>query len=74
VVKKQNLGLRGRSKLYLQLTIGFIIGVLVYTFSRIDPVTYSTRLTVPVLQEPAADLALLYIPFAVLFWPSPRTR
>ena len=67
VVKKQNLGLRGLSKLYLQLTIGFIIGVAVYGFSRVDPVTYSTRLTVPFFKNLLPDLALLYIPFAVLF-------
>ena len=67
VVKKQNLGLRGRSKLYLQLLIGFAIGVTVYGFARVDPATYSTRITVPFFKALLPDLGLLYIPFAVLF-------
>ena len=67
VVKKQNLGLSGRSKLYFQLTIGFVIGVVIYAFSRVDPTTYSTRLIVPFFKNLLPDLGLLYIPFAVLF-------
>src|SRR6267143_1485928 len=67
VVKKQNLGLSGRSKLYFQLAIGFVIGVIVYGFARVDPASYSTRITVPFFKNLLPDLALLYIPFAVLF-------
>src|SRR3990170_4976642 len=47
VVKKRNLGLTGRSKIYFQVTIGFLIGLAVYVFSRIDPVAYPTRVIVP---------------------------
>jgi phospho-N-acetylmuramoyl-pentapeptide-transferase len=67
VVKKQNLGLRGRSKLYFQLSFGFLIGTCIYVFSRVDPSTYSTRLIVPFFKNLLPDLGLLYIPFAVLF-------
>ena len=67
VVKKNNLGLRGRSKLYFQLAIGFVIGVTVYGFARVDPATYSTHISVPFFKSLLPDLGLLYIPFAVLF-------
>src|SRR5438552_4482961 len=67
VVKKQNLGLRGRSKLYFQLAIGFLIGTVIYGFARVDPATYSTRIIVPFFKNLLPDLGLVYIPFAVLF-------
>src|SRR5882672_671942 len=47
--------------------IGFVIGVIVYGFARVDPASYSTRITVPFFKNLLPDLALLYIPFAVLF-------
>ncbi|PYQ52455.1 MAG: phospho-N-acetylmuramoyl-pentapeptide-transferase, partial [Acidobacteria bacterium] len=67
VVKKRNLGLTGRSKLYFQLAIGFLIGTTIYAFARVDPTTYSTRIIVPFFKTLLPDLGLLYIPFAVLF-------
>src|SRR6188508_2421861 len=66
VVKKQNLGLRGRSKMYFQVTIGLLIGIAVYVFSRVDPVSYPTRVIVPFFKNAMPDIGLLYIPFAVI--------
>ena len=66
VVKKQNLGLSGRSKIYFQVTIGFLIGLAVYVFSRVDPVSYPTRVIVPFFKNAMPDIGLLYIPFAVI--------
>jgi phospho-N-acetylmuramoyl-pentapeptide-transferase len=66
VVKKQNLGLSGRSKIYFQVTIGFLIGLSVYVFSRVDPVSYPTRVIVPFFKNAMPDIGLLYIPFAVI--------
>ena len=66
VVKKQNLGLRGRAKMLYQVLVGLAIGSAIYVFSRVEPTQYSTRLIVPFFKNFMPDIAALYILFAVL--------
>jgi len=65
VVKKQNLGLRGRAKMAGQLAIGLAVGLAVFYFSLGEPNQNSTRVIVPFFKMVRPDLGLLYILFAM---------
>jgi phospho-N-acetylmuramoyl-pentapeptide-transferase len=66
VVKKQNLGLRGRTKMLYQVLVGLAIGSAIYVFSRVEPTQYSTRLIVPFFKNFMPDIGPFYVLFAVL--------
>jgi len=65
VVKKHNLGLRGRAKMAGQIAIGLAVGGAVYYFSLHELNHNSTRVIVPFFKALRPDLGLLYILFAV---------
>jgi len=65
VVKKRNLGLRGRAKMAGQLAIGLAVGLAVFYFSLGEPNQNSTRVIVPFFKMVRPDLGLLYILFAM---------
>ncbi|MCK4389485.1 MAG: phospho-N-acetylmuramoyl-pentapeptide-transferase [Desulfobacterales bacterium] len=60
-VKKRSSGLRGRSKLLMQVAIGLLVGGLLY--ARPD---FDTHVSVPFLKEVNPDLGWGYILFATL--------
>src|SRR5256712_12217278 len=66
VVKKQNLGLRGRTKMLYQGLVGLAIGSAIYIFSRVEPTQHSTRLILPFFKNLMPDIAGLYAGVAVL--------
>src|SRR5438093_3108353 len=66
VVKKRNLGLRGRDKMALQVLVGLLVGAAVYWFSLAQPSQYSTRLIVPFFKTVMPDLGVFYVFFAVV--------
>ena len=66
VVKKRNLGLSGKSKLFYQFAIALTIGTAVYFFSLTEPAHYSTRVVVPFFKTFLPDLGVFYIVFAAL--------
>jgi phospho-N-acetylmuramoyl-pentapeptide-transferase len=66
VVKKRNLGLRGRDKLAQQVLVGLLVGAAAYWFSVAQPSQYSTRLIVPFFKTAMPDLGASYIFFAVV--------
>jgi phospho-N-acetylmuramoyl-pentapeptide-transferase len=66
VVKKRNLGLRGRAKMAGQIGIGLAVGVAVFWFSLWEPTQNSTRVIVPFFKNVIPDLGMLYILFAVV--------
>ncbi len=66
VVKKQNLGLTGRSKIYWQVTVGLCIGMALYALGRVDPTVHTTRLIVPFFKNVTPDIGIFYVPFAIL--------
>jgi phospho-N-acetylmuramoyl-pentapeptide-transferase len=66
VVKKRNLGLRGRDKLAQQILVGLLVGAAVYWFSVAQPSQYSTRLIVPFFKMVMPDLGASYVFFAVM--------
>ena len=66
VVKKRNLGLRGRAKMAGQVAIGLAVGVAVFYFSLREPNQSSTRIIVPFFKTVMPDLGMLYILFAAV--------
>ncbi len=66
VVKKRNLGLTGRRKLFWQFAIGLAVGVTIWALAQADPKEYSTRIAFPFFKQVVPDLGVLYILFAVL--------
>lgn len=63
-VRKQNLGLPGRTKLAATIFIGLALGASLYFESRADPTQYSTRLALPFAKNVMPELGALYILFA----------
>jgi len=66
VVKKRNLGLTGRRKLFWQFAIGLTVGITIWALAQADPKEYSTRIAFPFFKQVVPDLGVLYILFAVL--------
>jgi phospho-N-acetylmuramoyl-pentapeptide-transferase len=68
VVKKRSLGLTARKKLLGQVGVGFLVGVVVYVLSQVDPVHYAngTRVVFPFFKELTPDLSVFYVIFAIL--------
>ena len=66
VVKKRNLGLTGRRKLFWQFAIGLAVGITIWALAQADPKEYSTRIAFPFFKQVVPDLGILYIAFAVL--------
>lgn len=62
VVKKNSDGMRAAVKLLGQVAVGTTIAVILYA-NRLPTTTF---LYVPFLKDPAIDLGLFYVPFAVL--------
>jgi phospho-N-acetylmuramoyl-pentapeptide-transferase len=58
-IKKQNKGLSGRGKLFLQIALALVISILIY----ISP-DFNTRLTVPFFKRLTPDLGMAYILFS----------
>jgi phospho-N-acetylmuramoyl-pentapeptide-transferase len=67
VVKKRNLGLRGRYKMAGQVTAGLLIGLAIWWFALWDPTHNGTRLIIPFFKTVMPDLGLLYVLFAVVW-------
>jgi phospho-N-acetylmuramoyl-pentapeptide-transferase len=67
IVRRRSLGLTARRKLAAQLSVGFVLGVVLYALSvyTVEPV-YSTRLVLPFFKTAMPDLGWLYVPFAML--------
>jgi phospho-N-acetylmuramoyl-pentapeptide-transferase len=59
LIKKQSKGLSAKSKLLLQLFLGFLTGILLYG----NP-DFSTVVTIPFLKGASPDLGIFYILFA----------
>jgi phospho-N-acetylmuramoyl-pentapeptide-transferase len=68
VVKKRNLGLSGRKKIYGQVAVGLMVGGVVFVLSKVDPSQYAnaTHITFPFFKHFTPDLSAFYILFAVL--------
>jgi phospho-N-acetylmuramoyl-pentapeptide-transferase len=66
VVKKRNLGLRGRDKMALQVLVGLVVGSAVYWSSLALPGQYSTRVVIPFFKTVMPDLGFAYVLFAVM--------
>jgi phospho-N-acetylmuramoyl-pentapeptide-transferase len=66
VVKKQNLGLRGRAKMTCQILVGLFVGGTVYWLSLKEPAQYSTHLVLPFFKNLTPDIGWVYVAFAVL--------
>jgi phospho-N-acetylmuramoyl-pentapeptide-transferase len=66
VVKKRNLGLRGRDKMALQILVGLVVGAAVYWSSLAQPGQYSTRVIIPFFKTAMPDLGVFYVLFAVM--------
>ena len=66
VVKKRNLGLSGRRKLFWQFAIGLAVGITIWALAQADPKEYSTRIAFPFFKQVVPDLGVLYVLFAVL--------
>ncbi len=64
-VRRQSLGLPGRTKLALTILIGVVLGTVLYLESRVDPTQYSTRLVVPFFKNVMPELGAFYVVFAV---------
>jgi len=58
-IKKQNKGLSGKSKLCLQIFLGFLTGILLYG----NP-DFNTVVTLPFFKDISPDLGIFYILFA----------
>ena len=59
VSKKQNKGLTARGKLYLQIIIAIVAGLLIYLTPSFD-----TRVTIPFFKQISPDLGWFYVVFA----------
>jgi len=66
VVKKRNLGLRGRDKMALQILSALVVGTAVYWSSLTQPGQYSTRVVIPFFKTVMPDLGAAYVLFAVM--------
>jgi phospho-N-acetylmuramoyl-pentapeptide-transferase len=64
VVKKHNLGLRGRHKMAAQILVGLGVGAAVFYFAQTQPSQYSTRLLIPFFKTLMPELGLIYVLFA----------
>ena len=62
IFRKNSRGLSVRVKLFGQFTVATTIAVLLY----VNKTPYTTLLYLPMFKEPVLDLAILWIPFAVL--------
>ena len=60
IVKKNNLGLTAKQKLFLECIIAFFISLILYYYPAID-----TILRFPFFKNLKIDLGILYIPFAM---------
>jgi phospho-N-acetylmuramoyl-pentapeptide-transferase len=65
VVKKRNLGLTARRKLWSQIAVSLLIGTALYVLSLIDPTQYSTQVVFPFVKTLTPDLSAFYILFAL---------
>lgn len=68
VVKKKPKGLIGRYKIIGQLTVGLVIGGIIYFFPQlidVDLWKYSSSTTVPFFKNLELDLGRLYIPMVI---------
>jgi len=66
VVKKRNLGLKGRYKMAGQVLVGLAVGTAVWWSALSEPTHNSTRLIIPFFKAVMPDLGLLYILFALV--------
>ena len=66
VVKRRNLGLTGRRKLFWQFAIGLAVGFAIWALAQADPKEYSTRIAFPFFKQVVPDLGVLYVLFALL--------
>ncbi len=66
VVKKRNLGLTARRKLFWQFAIGLAIGLTIWVLAQELPKEYSTKVQFPFLKQLVPDLGVFYVLFAVL--------
>lgn len=64
IVRKQSLGLSVKSKFALQTSCAVVVALILYDMSRHGD--YSTALLFPFFKELRPELALAFVPFAVL--------
>jgi phospho-N-acetylmuramoyl-pentapeptide-transferase len=64
LVRKQSLGLTGRTKLLLQGVVALAIGLTLFWLAQLD--AFNTQLGFPFFKQIRPDLFLLYVPFALL--------
>jgi phospho-N-acetylmuramoyl-pentapeptide-transferase len=64
VVRRIRKGLLGRYKLAGQITLAFVVGLVLYLTVPYGEMT--TRTTIPFLKDRFLDLGILYIPFVML--------
>lgn len=62
IFRKNSRGLSAKVKLFGQITVALVIAVLLYLYRT----PYTTLLYIPMFKEPVLDLAVFWIPFAVL--------
>lgn len=67
VVKKRNLGLTAREKLLGQVSVGLVVGIVVYVLAYLEPTQYSTRIILPFFKNVMPALGVFYVLFATLF-------
>ncbi|HET7292030.1 MAG TPA: phospho-N-acetylmuramoyl-pentapeptide-transferase [Vicinamibacteria bacterium] len=65
VVKKQSLGLTAKLKIRGQVTVGLVLGIVLYLLAQSEPTHYSTRLLLPFFKNAMPDLEAFYILLAV---------
>ena len=66
VMKKRNLGLTARGKLQGQILVGLLLGTVLYGFSVVQPIQYSTRVILPFFKNVMPDISAFYILFIVV--------
>jgi phospho-N-acetylmuramoyl-pentapeptide-transferase len=66
VMKKRNLGLTARGKLEGQILVGLLLGAVLYGFSVVQPIQYSTRVILPFFKNVMPDISAFYILFIVV--------
>jgi phospho-N-acetylmuramoyl-pentapeptide-transferase len=66
VMKKRNLGLTARGKLQGQILVGLLLGGVLYGFSVVQPIQYSTRVILPFFKNVMPDISAFYILFTVV--------
>jgi phospho-N-acetylmuramoyl-pentapeptide-transferase len=66
ILRQRSLGVKGKLKLFVQVSLGCLIGFIIYYLSRRDPSNFTTMLQIPLFKSFIPELGVLYIFFVIL--------